>query len=342
MWTFYLGDNMGIYYNNHKLISYNGLFNFIIGERGVGKTFSFKEFCTDQFLKNGSQFIYIRRYKTELEKSMMKGKVPCFYESLKNLDKYKDVELNNTANNILVNKKLAGVAISLTTALILKSVEFTKVKYIIFDEFMIIKGSPYHYLKNEIMQFLELYETISRLKDVRVFFLGNAISTTNPYFTYFDIRLPYNSNFVTYKNGLIVIEYIKNLAYRETKKKSRFGKLIEDTEYAKYAIDNIMYEDTKSFLKKKPNNVRYLFTIYLQSKYYGCWIDDVNNEIFISKDYNPTSKNIYAMTKDDLIPNSILLYKWHFYYHNLISYFNSSKLFFDNTKTKNNFIDFLT
>ena len=342
MWTFYLGDNMGIYYNNHKLISYNGLFNFIIGERGVGKTFSFKEFCTDQFLKNGSQFIYIRRYKTELEKSMMKGKVPCFYESLKNLDKYKDVELNNTANNILVNKKLAGVAISLTTALILKSVEFTKVKYIIFDEFMIIKGSPYHYLKNEIMQFLELYETISRLKDVRVFFLGNAISTTNPYFTYFDIRLPYNSNFVTYKNGLIVIEYIKNLAYRETKKKSRFGKLIEDTEYSKYAIDNIMYEDTKSFLKKKPNNVRYLFTIYLQSKYYGCWIDDINNEIFISKDYNPTSKNIYAMTKDDLIPNSILLYKWHFYYRNLISYFNSSKLFFDNTKTKNNFIDFLT
>lgn len=333
---------MGIYYNNHKLISYNGLFNFIIGERGVGKTFGFKEFCTDQFLKDGSQFIYIRRYKTELEKSMMKGKVPCFYEALKNLDKYKNIELNNTGNNILINKKLAGVAISLTTALILKSVEFTKVKYIIFDEFMILKGSTYRYLPNEVTQFLELYETVSRLKDVKVFFLGNAISTTNPYFNYFNIHLPYNSNFATYKNGLIVVEYIKNIAYRETKKKSRFGKLIDGTEYAEYAIDNIMYEDTKAFLKKKSNNVRYLFTIHLKEKFYGCWIDDENNEIFISKDYNPTSKNIYAMTKDDLIPNSILLYKWHFYYRSLISYFNSSRLFFDNTKTKNNFIDFLT
>ena len=51
-----------MFYDYNKVLSYNAMFNFIIGERGVGKTFGAKKFCINRFLKYGEQFVYIRRY----------------------------------------------------------------------------------------------------------------------------------------------------------------------------------------------------------------------------------------------------------------------------------------
>ena len=45
------------------------MFNFIIGERGVGKTYGAIKFCINDYLKNGNQFVYVRRFKTEIESS---------------------------------------------------------------------------------------------------------------------------------------------------------------------------------------------------------------------------------------------------------------------------------
>ena len=59
--------NPEFYYNPQKLLSYNCLFNFIEGERGNGKTYAFKKFCIDNFIKKGLQFIWVRRYESELE-----------------------------------------------------------------------------------------------------------------------------------------------------------------------------------------------------------------------------------------------------------------------------------
>lgn len=57
--------------------------------------------------------------------------------------------------------------------------------------------------------------------------LANAVTITNPYFLYFKLKLPYNSDIALYKNGLILVQYMENEEYREIKKKSRFGKLVE-------------------------------------------------------------------------------------------------------------------
>lgn len=52
--------------------------------------------------------------------------------------------------------------------------------------------------------------------------LANSVTISNPYFTYFDLRLPYNSDIALYKNNTILINYMHNKAYRETKKKTTF------------------------------------------------------------------------------------------------------------------------
>lgn len=73
--------------------------------------------------------------------------------------------------NFIVTEKFVGYAMTLSTAQDLKSSNFSNVKYIIFDEFIIEEGQKKTYLKNEVFVFLNLIETIARLRDVRVFLL---------------------------------------------------------------------------------------------------------------------------------------------------------------------------
>ena len=45
------------------------MFNFLIGERGVGKTYGATKFVINRFLKTGEKFAYVRRFKPELAKA---------------------------------------------------------------------------------------------------------------------------------------------------------------------------------------------------------------------------------------------------------------------------------
>ena len=67
-----------MYYDYDKISSYNATFNMIITNRGFGKTYGAKKRAINKFLKKGEQFIYVRRYKSELKK--VKDK---FFEKIK-------------------------------------------------------------------------------------------------------------------------------------------------------------------------------------------------------------------------------------------------------------------
>lgn len=129
-------------------------------------------------------------------------------------------------NKFYCDDKICGHSMRLSTAQDLKSSNFNKVKNIIFDEFIIEEGQKKYYLKNEVFTFLNLLETIGRLRDIRVFMLANSVTITNPYFLYFDLHLPYNNDIVTFKDGLILVQYMKNEEYRKNKKESKFGRLV--------------------------------------------------------------------------------------------------------------------
>lgn len=62
--------NKKIYYSVDRVVSYNALLNLIIGERGVGKTYGFKTYAVKRFLNKGKQFVYMRRYETDLDASV--------------------------------------------------------------------------------------------------------------------------------------------------------------------------------------------------------------------------------------------------------------------------------
>ena len=51
-----------IYWNPYNALSYNKMFNFIVGGTGIGKTFAMKKFCLGRFKKYREQFMWLRRY----------------------------------------------------------------------------------------------------------------------------------------------------------------------------------------------------------------------------------------------------------------------------------------
>lgn len=333
--------NSDIFYSYDKLFSFNFLLAFVIGERGCGKTFNAKVAMLRKFLKNGDQFIYLRRYKTELDTSLQ-----TFWNDLQDNGYFEDHSLKVRKSKMLTeftcDGKVCGYAVPLSTANILKSTAFPKVKYIIFDEFILDGASgTYRYLRNEVTMMLDVIETVGRLRDIQVLFLGNALSITNPYFAYFDLDLPYNSEFRTFKDGLIVVNYIKNLKYREVKKKSKFGRLIDDTEYGRYAIDNEMLRDNNHFIEKRPPDATQYGVLIINGIGVGLW-GAKNGYLYVSSKYDPNTTQKFACDFNDHTEQTIFMNARENYYLRIaVSAYKQGYIRFEDIKVKNNIIPLL-
>ena len=59
-----------IFYDGNRTLTHNCLFNFVVGSRTAGKTFWFKKWAIEDFIKNENQFAYVRRYEKELKESL--------------------------------------------------------------------------------------------------------------------------------------------------------------------------------------------------------------------------------------------------------------------------------
>ena len=318
------------WYSYDRVLSYNAMINIIIGERGVGKSYGLKKYLLNRFKKKGRQFIYVRRYESELKKNFKDDE---FLKDIRNDPCFKNDELKCTMSGIYINGKQCGYNIPLSKESIYKSVPFPDVDIIMFDEFL-IDNNTYHYLLNEPERMLDLLESVGRLRNIKVFMLGNNISLINPYFDYYNISLPYGSDIKTFKNGLILVNYIKNEAYRKVKKESNFGKLVEGTKYGSYAIDNESLKDTNYFIKKKSPKSKFFFNLILNHHTYGVWIDYNENKMYISKHYNSNHPVTVTFNLKDHSENTIMLKSKSVFFQNLVNHFFNGCLYFDTLQIK--------
>ena len=124
-----------MYFSYKRILSYNALLNFIIAERGSGKTYGATKIVVNDFLKNHNEFVYIRRYKSELQKGCKK-----FFEPVIINGEFEGHSLYNKGYTFYIDEEVAGYGVTLSTAQQLKGTNFSKVKYIVFDEFLIEEG----------------------------------------------------------------------------------------------------------------------------------------------------------------------------------------------------------
>ena len=129
-------------------------------------------------------------------------------------------------------------------------------------------------MNNEVVIFLNLIETIARMRDIKVFMLANPANIyTNPYFLYFNLQLPFNSDIKLFKDNLILLQYMKNEEYREAKKQTKFGKLVAGTSFEDYAINNKALNENKNFIEKKHGTSKFSFAFIYNNKTFGVWFD---------------------------------------------------------------------
>lgn len=323
-----------MYWNLKQTLSYNKLLNFVVGNRGAGKSYGSKKWCMEDWLKNKKQFIWVRRFGSEFEEFK-----ETFFSDIKHEFEehvWEVVSVGNTYR-FKCDGEIIGFGMPLSISLKKKSTPYPNVDKIIFDEFIIEKGSSY-YLKNEVEVFLDLMETVIRTRtDFKcVFFIANAITFTNPYFIYFKLDKPKNKKMITTK-GDILLQFVANKEFIDKKKQSRFGKLIEGTDYAKYSIENDFRRDTTDFIIKQPKNLRYGFTLKSGLESYGVWWCDDEGLIFVSKKYDPSCKIKYTTILENHKPNTLLLKgggKSVIFTH-FVKAFKMGNVYFDSIKTKN-------
>lgn len=318
------------WYDINKTLTYNCLFNFVIGNRGSGKTYGAKKRAVKQFLDKGYQFVYLRRYKEELDET-----AESYFNDVIINNEFPDVVIEYRAGQYFINDQLAGYAMALTKAKDYKSISYPLVYLIIFDEFLIEDNGYSRYLKNEVKQFLNFYMSIDRYRGCIVFFLANSVSMVNPYTLFFNLHLPYGS--LITRSGDVLLQLVQDEEFIEERKKTRFGKMVEGTDFAQYAIENKFMNDSKTFIRKKTGKANYYFTFIYKGENFGVWIDYDEGKIFVSSDVDPYCKITYSITVDDHNPNTLLLSQINksVFFKTFINNYKMGNVYFENQKIKN-------
>lgn len=333
---------MSKYWDIRKTLSYNCLFNFIISLRGGGKTYGTLKYCVDKYLKEKKQgrlwqFVYVRRQENELKKLTISRGGRLFNDIRKEFPGH---ILKAESNVLYCDGEECGYAIQLSNAFTQKSDPHPNVQMIIFDEFIAVKQSSY--LNDEVTKFLELYESIARPGTdhpvVRVFFLGNAVTQMNPYFDYFRLERPYAGEFKRFgSTNDILVQDVDVPELQEDKHRSRFGQLIQGTEYASYSIDNEWLEDNTDFIQKKTKDCEYRMSIRYNNQWIGIWFDTIDWIYYISMDVDLQNPNKYSATTQDHKPNVMLIKnaKRMASFKHIIDSYNMGAIRYESVKLKN-------
>lgn len=311
-----------LYYDPNKMLSYNRILNFIIGARGIGKSFGMKVHPIRRFIKHGEQFIYLRRYKDEIKK------VRNYFNDVAKA--FPEHKFQVKGREFYIDGKLAGWAIPLSSWQSEKSNTYPNVSTIIYDEFIREKDNS-GYIPNEVPALLNLMDTVFRDREnVRCVCLSNAVSVVNPYFLYFGIVPDIKKRFNPYKN--IVVEIPDSKDFSDERRKTKFGLLIDGTEYGDMSLDNEFVNDSVVFIERRSKTSRFSFAVIYKGMTLGVWVDVEAGVLYLSTEYDPSSKNVYALTTDDLNENVMLMNNWKTNYHlkKMVSAFTNGYLRFDN------------
>lgn len=329
------------WYNYDRINSFNGVFNFVVGERGNGKTYGAKKQAIKKFLRTGDQFIYLRRYTTELATR------ETFFADIG--DEFPDHDFRVFGHQAQMSPvsarsdkkrhwQVMGYFVALTKSQAQKSMSYHRVTTIIFDEF-ILEKSVLRYLPEEVTIFLNFYSTVDRNQDkTRVYFLANSVSMMNPYFLEYEIRPDELPPLSVHRDGFIVVHFINSADFAKSVYQTRFGKFIQDTEYAKYAVENQFSDAHQELLKPKTERAKYMYTLETKKGMFSIWYDGMVGEYF-AQQKRPKSEQIMTLMPERMSDKKTLTSTSGNLMSALRTAFRHGRLSFDSPVTRNQFVE---
>ena len=181
------------YYSLTKILKENADYNIIIGERSNGKTFACLQYAIEDFVKNGNESAYLRRWKEDIIGKRAEQIFSAISQSsiIQKIteNEYSDVvfyrgkfylaNYDTEKKRFIASKKPFCYAFALSDMEHDKSTSYPRIKNIIYDEFL----TRQYYLPDEFVIYMNVLSTIIRdKKDVKIFMLGNTVNKYCPYF----------------------------------------------------------------------------------------------------------------------------------------------------------------
>ena len=306
-----------MWYTPNQQLTYNRIFNFVVGVRGGGKTFNTLLHAIRRFEKTGEQFVYLRRRGVDLDDACHRKEGGDLFSDIRHQGYFQGVDLKVVADksggyNFYYNDKIMGYGKALSTAR--RSTSLPKVKLIIFDEFLIDdRNSHDRYLNggDEMFLFNNFYETIARGRDIPVFFLGNAFSMVNPYFIELGIRIDNPEVNKIYKGKSWTLVFWRDEDYIRRREQTQFYQATKGTKFSEHAFGNHFYLDRKDFIKKRSKDSEHQFSLVYLGKTYGVWVDWEKGEYYVStKGANTSRDKTISLSLADNRPNNVSIRRY--------------------------------
>ena len=189
------------YYSYDAIDATGANYRIVIGERSNGKTYGFKKKAFDNWLYNGKQFAYLRRFAEEILLKRVGNYwndiMPYITEQLTPLyPEYSGFTITSRTGEWTVcgisksgNKTVLGTIgyyFALNQTQYDKSVSYPDVNLICFEEFLTNKLE----LRDEMTQFQNFISTIKRKRtDMTVYLLGNTVNRNSQILTGMNINV---------------------------------------------------------------------------------------------------------------------------------------------------------
>lgn len=326
------------YFTADYILSRGALINIVLSDRSDGKTVDAKVRILYDYMTYRYIGVYVRRYKTEITKSMRESFFGQVFK-INTTDKkilsirefYKNAKFTGNKDGIKVDlgygPKWICFFVVLSMSVKLKSTlddYIPSIKTINFDEYVPLDG---RYIPNEVEFIIELYRSIDRDRDiVQLIILGNRITPFMPVLDYFDLSLSIvNAKIKTYRNDTLAVQIYTSTEHVEKRKKSRFAELVSNTEYETYFYGGILHA-----LKLKQT------TLNDRDIYFASFISDLGEGSIWSDEYGRI-KISTRQRKDGILLTDTLRNTDRETYS--ITYSRFSQLFRDLYKTNNIFFD---
>lgn len=331
------------FYDGSYILSKNKVWNFTLGNRNAGKSFFYKQLLIKRYLKGieeGKKDCLFAIFHRKVEDVKLTS--PGFFDDVMDIKFAGKVMTFKASSNgfgrFYLDGKVCGYSLCIKNYVTYKKMaELQTVSNILFDEFLSEKGD---YLQNEVDMVRNIYSTIARgqgkfIRDnVQMFFVSNTVSMINPYFSAFpEIKKSFKINTRRLCREDFVLELYMNENATKALEESSFGKSIEGTAYASYALNNDFYNDNYAFVEKVDGMKDYIVTLIVNNQKFAVYESLAKGLIYISKSVDNTHKQI-VFDNDEHDVNYLMIQKNEDFIANLARLYRHSCVRFEDLDCK--------
>lgn len=348
----------GRYYDWDKTLSYDADVTMVVGARGVGKTFGLRLQFVRDWLRDGSRFVEITRYKSEIPDVARN-----YFDRMEELGVFPGYVFRTDGKTAYIAERpedsdgkpdwrVIGYFVALTEMQKSKKRTFTNVRRLLLDEATVNMSDRYHgYLPHEFELLANIVDSCTRERaddEMRrrphVYLLSNACDLVNPYFVRYGIDTVPPEGYSWHDGKTFLLHYLRDAGYAEAKRTDTVaGRMLQGTAEERVASFNDFGNGHDDFVEPKPPYCDFHFGFVWRSERFGVWYDSLSGNFWVTgKIPNNTHAPVFALSRADNRINLMMVKRSNRLLQQLVDLAMYNQLRFDTVGRRERFYEALS